>query len=83
MPISISRSIPGKRALKINVSNCISIPIKDTGEAFYQFLRKNLVIHNPIFYDKKAKGFSTWDTPRMIYCVNSKCKLLCQAPELS
>ena len=72
IPISISRSITEKRALKINVSNYISIPIKDTEEAFYQFLRKNLVIHNPIFYDKKAKGFSIWDTPRMIYCINSK-----------
>jgi len=72
IPISISRSITEKRALKINVSNYIAIPIKDTEEAFYQFLRKNLVLHNPIFYDKKAKGFSIWDTPRMIYCINSK-----------
>ena len=69
---SISMPISEKRALKINISNSISIPIKDTDEVFYQFLRKNLVIHNPIFYDKKAKGFSTWDTPRMIYCINSK-----------
>lgn len=64
--------ISGKRFLRITISNYISIPIKDTDRQFYQFLRKNLVIHNPIFYDKKAKGFSTWDTPKMIYCLNSK-----------
>lgn len=65
-------TISEKGSLKIIISNYLSIPIKDTDEAFYQFLRKNLVIHNPIFYDKKAKGFSTWDTPKMIYCINSK-----------
>lgn len=68
IPLPISE----KRSLRINISNYISIPIKDTDRQFYQFLRKNLVIHNPIFYDKKAKGFSTWDTPKMIYCLNSK-----------
>ena len=51
--------ISEKRSLRITISNYISIPIKDTDRQFYQFLRKNLVIHNPIFYDKKAKGFST------------------------
>lgn len=65
-------TISEKGSLKIIISNYLSIPIKDTDEVFYQFLRKNLVIHNPIFYDKKAKGFSTWDTPKMIYCINSK-----------
>lgn len=69
---SLQPSISEKRSLKIIISNYLLIPIKDTDEAFYQFLRKNLVIHNPIFYDKKAKGFSIWDTPRMIYCINSK-----------
>ena len=69
---SLQPSISEKRSLKIIISNYLSIPIKDTDEVFYQFLRKNLVIHNPIFYDKKAKGFSTWDTPKMIYCLNSK-----------
>ncbi len=69
---SLQPFISEKRSLKIIISNYLSIPIKDTDDAFYQFLRKNLVIHNPIFYDKKAKGFSTWDTPRMIYCINSK-----------
>jgi len=64
--------ISEKRSLKIIISNYLSIPIKDIDEKSYQFLRKNLVIHNPIFYDKKAKGFSTWDTPKMIYCLNSK-----------
>jgi len=68
IPLPISE----KRSLRIIISNYISIPIKDTDRQFYQFLRKNLVIHNPIFYDKKAKGFSTWDTPKMIYCLNSK-----------
>lgn len=68
IPLPISK----KRFLRITISNYISIPIKDTDPQFYQFLRKNLVIHNPIFYDKKAKGFSTWDTPKMIYCLNSK-----------
>jgi hypothetical protein len=69
---SLQSPISDKRSLRITISNYISIPIKDTDRQFYQFLRKNLVIHNPIFYDKKAKGFSTWDTPRMIYCINSK-----------
>lgn len=69
---SLQPSTSEKGSLKITISNYLSIPIKDTDEVFYQFLRKNLVIHNPIFYDKKAKGFSTWDTPRMIYCINSK-----------
>ncbi|MFH1939976.1 MAG: DEAD/DEAH box helicase family protein [bacterium] len=69
---SLQPSISEKGSLKIIISNYLSIPIKDTDEVFYQFLRKNLVIHNPIFYDKKAKGFSTWDTPKMIYCINSK-----------
>ncbi|PKP56070.1 hypothetical protein CVT91_13990, partial [Candidatus Atribacteria bacterium HGW-Atribacteria-1] len=69
---SLQPFISEKRSLKIIISNYLSIPIKDIDEAFYQFLRKNLVIHNPIFYDKKAKGFSTWDTPKMIYCINSK-----------
>jgi superfamily II DNA or RNA helicase len=69
---SLQPSISEKRSLRITISNYISIPIKDTDRQFYQFLRKNLVIHNPIFYDKKAKGFSTWDTPKMIYCLNSK-----------
>jgi len=69
---SLQSPISEKRSLRITISNYISIPIKDTDRQFYQFLRKNLVIHNPIFYDKKAKGFSTWDTPKMIYCLNSK-----------
>jgi len=69
---SLQSSISEKRSLKIIISNYLSIPIKDINEAFYQFLRKNLVIHNPIFYDKKAKGFSIWDTPKMIYYLNSK-----------
>ena len=69
---SLQSPISKKRSLRITISNYISIPIKDTDRQFYQFLRKNLVIHNPIFYDKKAKGFSTWDTPKMIYCLNSK-----------
>ena len=69
---SLQSSISEKRSLKIIISNYLSIPIKDINEAFYQFLRKNLVMHNPIFYDKKAKGFSTWDTPKIIYCLNSK-----------
>ncbi|MBA7497281.1 hypothetical protein ES704_00009 [subsurface metagenome] len=69
---SLQSSILEKGSLKIIISNYLSISIKDTDEVFYQFLRKNLVIHNPIFYDKKAKGFSTWDTPKMIYCINSK-----------
>ena len=64
--------ISEKKALKIIITNNLSIPIKDINEAFYQFLRKNLIIHNPIFYDKRAKGFSTWNTPKMIYCLNSK-----------
>lgn len=68
IPLPISE----KRSLRITISNYISISIKDTDRQFYQFLRKNLVIHNPIFYDKKGKGFSTWDTPKMIYCLNSK-----------
>ncbi len=68
IPLPISE----KRSLRITISNYISIPIKDTDRQLYQFLRKNLVIHNPIFYDKRAKGFSTWDTPKMIYCLNSK-----------
>jgi len=69
---SLQSSISEKRSPRITISNYILIPIKDTDRQFYQFLRKNLVIHNPIFYDKKAKGFSTWDTPKMIYCLNSK-----------
>ncbi|HDP36713.1 MAG TPA: DEAD/DEAH box helicase, partial [Candidatus Atribacteria bacterium] len=69
---SLQPSTLEKESLKITISNYLSIPIKDTDEVFYQFLRKNLVIHNPIFYDKKAKGFSTWDTPKIIYCINSK-----------
>jgi superfamily II DNA or RNA helicase len=70
--VDVSLPISEKRSLRITISNYISIPIKDIDRQFYQFLRKNLVIHNPIFYDKKAKGFSTWDTPKMIYCLNSK-----------
>jgi len=70
--VDIPLPISEKRSFRITISNYISIPIKDTDRQFYQFLRKNLVIHNPIFYDKKAKGFSTWDTPKMIYCLNSK-----------
>ncbi|MCK4309363.1 MAG: DEAD/DEAH box helicase family protein, partial [Candidatus Atribacteria bacterium] len=69
---SLQPSISEKGSLKIIISNYLSIPIKDTDEVFYQFFKKNLVIHNPIFYDKRAKGFSTWDTPKMIYCINSK-----------
>ena len=69
---SLPLSLREERPLRISISNCISIPIKDTDRQFYQFLRENLVIHNPIFYDKKAKGFSTWNTPRMIYCLHSK-----------
>lgn len=60
------------KPLKITLSNYLSIPVEDTNREFYQFLRKNLVIHNPIFYEKKAKGFSTWDTQKMIYCLHSK-----------
>ncbi len=60
------------QTINIAVSNYISIPVEDTNREFYQFLRKNLVIHNPIFYEKKAKGFSTWNTSKMIYCLHSK-----------
>lgn len=70
--VDIPFPISEKRSLSITISNYISVPIKNTDRQFYQFLRKNLVIHNPIFYDKRAKGFSTWDTPKMIYCLNSK-----------
>lgn len=70
--VDIPFPISEKRSLSITISSYISIPIKNTDRQFYQFLRKNLVIHNPIFYDKRAKGFSTWDTPKMIYCLNSK-----------
>lgn len=61
-----------EKPLKITISNYLSIPVEDTNREFYQFLRKNLVIHNPIFYEKKAKGFSTWNTQKMIYCLHSK-----------
>lgn len=70
--VDIPLPLSEERSLRITISNYISIPIKDIDRQFYQFLRKNLVIHNPIFYEKKAKGFSTWDTPRMIYCLYSK-----------
>ena len=53
-----------EKPLKITISNYLSIPVEDTNREFYQFLRKNLVIHNPIFYEKKAKGFSTWNTQK-------------------
>jgi superfamily II DNA or RNA helicase len=57
IPLPISESEKSeKKSLRITISNYISIPVKDADRQF----------------DKKAKGFSTWDTPKMIYCLNSK-----------
>lgn len=70
--IGSQRKASLKHTLIVSISNKIEIPISSVNQGLYKFLKESLTFHNPIFYDRKRKGFSTWKIPRIINCLETE-----------
>lgn len=53
-----------KSILEITISN--KIELTGYSKDLENYLKEILIFHNPVFYEKERKGFSTWNTPRII-----------------
>ncbi|MBI3920009.1 MAG: DEAD/DEAH box helicase family protein [Armatimonadetes bacterium] len=54
--------------IPVIISGELSIPQLALPQTLKDSLRHTLVFHNPSFYERQAKGLSTYRTPRFIHC---------------
>lgn len=48
------------------LESSIFIPEAFLPDKLYKFLKEKLIFHNPQFYEMERRGYSTWNTPRLI-----------------
>lgn len=48
------------------IESSIYIPEAFLPDKLYKFLKEKLIFHNPQFYEMERRGYSTWNTPRLI-----------------
>lgn len=58
------------RKVKLTLSNFIHISHESLPSKLHQFLKEKLIFSNPRFYQLEGRGYSTWNTPRVINVLN-------------
>lgn len=52
--------------VRMVLESSIYIPEAFLPDKLYKFLKERLIFHNPQFYEMERRGYSTWNTPRLI-----------------
>ncbi|EKE10874.1 MAG: hypothetical protein ACD_15C00189G0001 [uncultured bacterium] len=58
------------------ISECIQFPKNSLPPAFYKWLKSKVNFSNPQFYEMERRGYSTWNTPRMIINLGTSAEFI-------
>ena len=62
----VAGSFPGQ--IEIELGSQLSIKIDGLPSAIFSALKRTATFANPVFFEKQRMRFSTWQTPRFIFC---------------